>query len=126
MSPFAICLKSLRLSRGVKQKALAFHLGYEPSYISALERGEKGPPREDFVNRLIRGLELDEAELESLRHALATSRRQIWLPAKAREQEYALIHRLEPQLGQLHSLQVELIELALRLPSVFAGPRQSS
>jgi transcriptional regulator with XRE-family HTH domain len=60
MSPFAVLLKRFRQARGLKQKDLALRLGYEPSYLSALERSEKGPPRDDFIRRLIRGLALDE------------------------------------------------------------------
>lgn len=123
MSPFAIYLKALRLARGLKQKELALRLGYEPSYLSAVERGDKGAPKEDFVNRLIRGLNLAREEQETLYRALRTSRRTISIPSNASEQEYALFHRLEPQLGQLHPLQIELIELALRLPSGLAGYR---
>lgn len=120
MSPFAVFLKDLRRTRGYKQKALAHHLGYEPSYLSALERGTKGPPREDFTNRLIKGLNLDEAEQEQLHSALRASRRHFSLPAMASEREYALMHRLEAQLGRLHATQMELIEIALSLPVAFA------
>lgn len=124
MSPFAIYLKTLRLARGLKQKDLALRLGYEPSYLSAVERGEKGVPKEDFVNRLVRGLNLDREEQEMLYRALRTSRRTISIPSNASEQEYILFHRLEPLLGQLHPLQLDLIELALQLPSAFTVPRQ--
>jgi transcriptional regulator with XRE-family HTH domain len=109
-------LRKLRQDRGLKQKDLADRLGYEPSYISALERSEKGPPRQDFVGRLIRGLALDEDEREELATALQASRRQISLPSRASEQEYGLLRELEPQLGYLNPVQIQLIELALRLP----------
>lgn len=118
MSPFAIFLKQLRLSRGYRQKALAHELGYEPSYLSALERSEKGPPRQDFIQRLIKGLNLDEIEQRELVAALDASRRQISLPAKASEAEYDLIRKLEKQLGQLQPLQIQLIEMALKIPEM--------
>lgn len=122
MSPFAHYLKSLRLSRGLKQKNLALVLGYEPSYISSLERSQKGPPKEDFIRRLIKGLNLDETEQADLQRALKFSRRQVFLPAQASEEEYGLIHELEPQLGQLTPLQIHLIKLALRLPASLSVP----
>ena len=118
MSPFSRCLKELRLKRGYRQKELAHHLGYEPSYLSALERSEKGPPRRDFVNRLIQGLELDASEQQLLDAALKASRRQVSLPARASDSEYALLHRLESQLGRLHPLQIQLIELVLQIPEI--------
>lgn len=117
MSPFSIYLKCLRLGRGYKQKALALQLGYEPSYISALERGEKGPPKKDFTDRLIRSLALTEEEQATLAQALKNSRRHFSLPSRASEREYTLLHQLEPQLGHLSPLQIQLIELALHIPA---------
>ena len=117
MSPFSLFLRRLRRRRGLKQKEVADRLGYEPSYLSALERGEKGPPRRAFVERLIRGLDLDEDERVELTTALAESRRQITLPARSNELEYSLLRELEPQLGKLRPEQIYLIRLALRLPA---------
>lgn len=95
MSPFSILLRQLRVSRRLKQKEMANHLGYEPSYISALERGNKGPPKQDFINRFIQGLQLTEEEQATLAQALRLSRRHISLPSRASEREYALLHQLE-------------------------------
>jgi len=93
-------------------------LGYEASYWSALERSEKGPPKQDFINRLIQGLQLTEEEQATLAQALKLSRRHISLPSRASEREYALLHQLEPQLGHLQPIQIQLIELALQIPEV--------
>ena len=116
MSPFSILLRQLRLRRGYKQKELADRLGYEPSYLSALERSEKGPPRQDFIQRLIRDLNLNENEQAELTRALKASRRQVSLPARASEREYALLHQLEPHLGNLDPIQIQMIELVLQIP----------
>lgn len=116
MSPFSILLRQLRLNRGYKQKELADLLGYEPSYLSALERSEKGPPRQDFIQRLIRDLQLNENEQAELARALKASRRQVSLPARASEREYALLHQLEPHLGNLDPIQIQMIELVLQMP----------
>lgn len=120
MSPFSILLRQLRLSRGLKQKEMADRLGYEPSYVSAIERSEKGPPRHEFLRRLIRGLGLSESEQADLMAALKASRRQVSLPARASEQEYALLRQLEPQLGHLHPVQIQLIQMALQMPETFS------
>jgi len=101
----------------MRQKQLADRLGYEPSYLSALERSEKGPPRRDFVSRLIKGLQLDESEVAELERVLQASRRQLALPVNASDEEYALLRQLEPQLGRLTPLQIHLIELALQIPA---------
>ena len=115
MSPFSVILRKFRRARGFTQNGLAIQLGYEPSYISALERSEKGPPRQDFIQRLIRGLTLTDDEQTELFKALSDSKRQISLPPKASEQEYQLIRALEPQLGHLRPVQIQFINLALSL-----------
>lgn len=120
MSPFAITLKQFRQKRGLKQKDLALQLGYEPSYLSALERGEKGPPKQDFIRRFVRGLELNEAERAELEKSLRLSRRQFSLPTKASEKEFELVHELEPHLGSLTPLQIDLIKLAIRIPETLS------
>lgn len=129
MSPFSILLKQLRLSRELKQNQFAELLGYEPSYVSALERSEKGPPRQDFLQRLVRGLDLDDDEQSELAQALKASRRQFSLPAQASEQEYALVHLFADQAGNLLPIQLQLIQLALSIPQVCAvvrGPASSA
>lgn len=103
------------MQRGLRQRELAERLGYEPSYLSALERSEKGPPREDFVRRLIRELALNAEECAALDKALAASRRQLSLPASASLEEYQLMEMLRPQLGRLQPLQIQLINLALKM-----------
>lgn len=116
MSPFALYIKKLRKQRALKQIELADLLGYEPSYIGALERSEKGPPRQDFVRRLIQGLALNSEEQTELANALSKSKRHFSLPPKSSEAEYRLLRVLERQLGKLHPIQIQFIELALSLP----------
>jgi len=119
MSPFASYLKELRCRRGLKQKDTAELLGYEQSYISALERSAKGPPKQDFVTRLIRVLKLSAAEREDLEDALRKSKRQVSLPCSAPAEEYELMRELEPQLGRLHPIQIKMIRQVLSLPQAF-------
>ena len=115
MSPFSLLLRQLRLTRGLKQKELAERLGYEASYLCALETGAKGPPRKDFLARLARELSLSDAEIKQLQAATARSRRNIKLPAQAEERVYHLFHELEGQLDRLDETQLDLINIALKL-----------
>ena len=119
MSPFASYLRELRCRRGLKQKAAAELLGYEQSYISALERSAKGPPKQDFVTRLIRVLKLSADERVELEEALRKSKRQVSLPCSALAEEYELLRELEPQLGRLHPVQIKMIRQVLSLPQAF-------
>lgn len=121
MSPFACFLKCTRQSRGLSQKAVATLLGYEQSYLSALERSHKGPPKQEFIDRLVRGLALSQREQAELREALAKSKRQFSLPCPAPIEQYELIQELAPKLGRLHPMQVKLIQLALRMPEALSA-----
>lgn len=126
MNPFAHFLKQIRGKRGYRQKELAHRLGYEPSYLSALERGEKGPPRRDFITRLIRGLSLDEEEQATLDEALKSSRRQFSIPRCASDTEFEMVHQLVPKLGNLKPLQIQLIQIALSMPQVCGDTQKSA
>ena len=75
MSPFALLLHDLRIRSGLRQRVLAEQMGYETSYFSALEVGVRGPPPAEFVDRLIRALNLSEEEQKTVRRAAAASRR---------------------------------------------------
>jgi len=128
MSPFASYLRELRCRRGLKQKDAAELLGYEQSYISALERSAKGPPKQDFVTRLIRALKLSAAERVELEEVLRKSKRQVSLPCSASAEEYELLRELEPQLGRLHPVQIKMIRQVLALPQVsfMTAPEQGN
>lgn len=130
MSPFAHYLRELRSRRGLRQKELAEQLGYEQSYLSALELGTKGPPRRDFLERLTKGLNLSAGESAALHLAVERSRRSIKVPMAASEAVYELCHALGQQLEQLEPFQIELISLALRMNGQrdqdMVNPRRSS
>lgn len=119
MSPFANLLKSLRIERGLRQCELSELVGYEQSYLSALETGLKGPPNEEFVMHLIDALKLSQIEQETLNEAVAESKRKIILPQDVSTEVYRLFHKLRQQIDHLHPTQIELIETALNLPLTF-------
>lgn len=116
MSPFSSTFRELRIFCGLRQAEFATRLGYEQSYISAIEVGTKGPPTIDFVARLITCLELDEDWQKRLLDALEVSQRKIILPSEAPEDVYKMFNELRRQLNDLHPAQVELMQIALRLP----------
>ncbi|RQM53462.1 XRE family transcriptional regulator [Aeromonas caviae] len=66
MTPFGIYLENLRRSRRIQQKQLADLMGINPCYVSTLERGRKGPPSAEVLNRLIKNLNLSRDEQEGL------------------------------------------------------------
>lgn len=117
MSPFATAFRDLRVFCGMRQAEFAAKLGYEQSYISAIELGSKGPPGEDFVNKLVERLNLDDIWKGRLFVALDESQRRIVLPSGASEDVYRMFNELRRQVETLHPVQLELMKLALRLPA---------
>lgn len=115
MSPFSKALKELRISRKLLQKEAAELLGYEASYLSALELSLKGPPKMSFVEKLILKFDLNDFEQSQLMEAYAQSERQYILPSNASIQEYRIFHLLKKQLGKLQPQQIDLINLVLRM-----------
>ena len=122
MSPFANQLKSFRVQRGLRQIELAELVGYEQSYISALELGHKGPPTDEFVKQLIGVLNLSQEEQQALYEGVEASQRKINIPPEAPTEIYWLFHKLRQQIDRLHPVQVELIKTALNLPQDFTLP----
>ncbi|MFZ1814856.1 MAG: helix-turn-helix domain-containing protein [Rhizobiaceae bacterium] len=53
MTPFGQRVRELRIQRGVTQKQMAQALGVTPAWLSALEKGTRGRPNWDFVQRVI-------------------------------------------------------------------------
>lgn len=125
MSPFSQTLKAFRIRRGLRQSELATLVGYEQSYVSALELGIKGPPTEEFVEHLIVALNLSQAEQEALLEAVAASQRKINVPHEAPTEVFYLCHKLRQQIDHLHPVQIELITAALNLPLNFSIPNEA-
>jgi transcriptional regulator with XRE-family HTH domain len=121
MSPFSTAFRELRIFCELRQAEFASQLGYEQSYISAIELGTKGPPSVDFIERLVQHLELDEHWQKRLLEALDESQRKIILPNEVSDEMYKMFNELRRQIGTLHPAQVELIQMALRMPSMLTS-----
>lgn len=115
MSPFSILFRHTRDKSGLRQKDLAELLGYEQSYVSAVEIGTKGPPTPEFVQKLISVLALNEVEARQLWEAMDASQRKIQIPSDAPEGVFLLGYELRKQIDHLHPSQVEAMLAILRL-----------
>lgn len=65
MSPFGLTLRRLREDRGLSQSKLAARAGFDHSYVSRLEGGDRQPTR-GAVNDLVAALACTEAEQDAL------------------------------------------------------------
>lgn len=54
MSPFALLIRTFREARNLRQNEAAELLGYEKSYLCALETNNKGTPQAEFIKLLIK------------------------------------------------------------------------
>lgn len=116
MSPFGFLLYELRLENGLRQLELAERMGYEQTYVSALEVGAKGPPTREFVERLIYVLNLSDELAARVMEAWEASHRHIEIPADASRAMYETLNQLRRNIGHLHPAQLELIRLAVQIP----------
>ena len=91
MSPFSGFLHDLRMRRRLRQADLADLLGYEQSYISALETGLKGPPTFEFLSRLAEVLALSSAEREEMDMSSRASQRKLMIDSDAPPDVYWLL-----------------------------------
>lgn len=115
MSPFAELLHDLRLRHGLRQADMAERIGYEQSYISALEIGLKGPPTDEFVERLAVSMSLPDSEKEKLRTAAKASQRKFVIDPDAPPDIFWLINDLRDEVHHLTTAQVRMIREVIAL-----------
>ncbi|WP_075997673.1 helix-turn-helix domain-containing protein [Salaquimonas pukyongi] len=69
MTPFGRRVRELRAERSITQKQMAADLGVSAAYLSALEKGYRGAPSWQFVQRIITYFNIiwdDAEELQTL------------------------------------------------------------
>jgi transcriptional regulator with XRE-family HTH domain len=98
------------MQRGIRQVDLAERIGYEQSYLSALEAGTKGPPALQNV------LCLSEEDARRLRAAALASRRRRTVDADLPEDVFWLVERFWTALPLITPTQVRVINEVLGMP----------
>lgn len=110
MSPFAEYFHQLRINHGFKQVELANLMGYEQTYISAVELDKKGPPNEEFIQRLVDVFSLsDEESKELFRRAKASNRKLLLVGSDLKTDAYWLVDDLRDRLSSLSNSQIASI-----------------
>jgi transcriptional regulator with XRE-family HTH domain len=115
MSPFSKYFNQLRMNLSIRQVELAELLGYEQSYISALEVGTKGPPTPEFIERLIEVLSLSEEQQKKLHEAVEASQRKLIIPSDVPEDIYWLVQDLRRHLNTLCPAEINIIREIIKL-----------
>jgi transcriptional regulator with XRE-family HTH domain len=124
MSPFSLFLHDLRIRHGLRQAELAELIGYEQSYISALEVGLKGPPTDEFVERLTKVTHLSEVERQEIRAAVQASQRKLVINPDAPPDIYWLLNDLRSEVDRLTSSQVRLIREVIAMRGAMSETRE--
>lgn len=73
MTPFGRRVRELRGERGITQKQMAADLGVSAAYLSALEKGNRGAPSWEFVQRIITYFNIIWDDAEELQNLALTS-----------------------------------------------------
>lgn len=115
MTPFGHYLETVRRAREMQQTELANLLGIDPSYISSIERGKKGPPSADILQKIKTVLSLNDVESKELDLAVKQSGRVIRLPNTTSLAEYVLISTLSRRIGSLSKEEVNAMACILQL-----------
>jgi HTH-type transcriptional regulator, competence development regulator len=110
-----LSLHELRKDRRMHQKQLASLLNVDPSYLSGLESGRKGPPPPSMVQRVKDALCLSENETAALERAAHLSRRKVEIPVSAEPEEYEMVYSVIDRIGQLRPAQVRAIREILKI-----------
>lgn len=114
MSPFAEHLYQLRQQLKLSQRALAELVGYEQGLISALEL-DKSSPTDEFVDKLIRSLDLSTSETVELKRLATISQRKYCIPPGTPQEAFHMVHRLWNALPELQPIEIRIIEDLLSL-----------
>ncbi len=113
MSPFAEFLHELRMRHGIRQSELAKIMGYEQGYLSALELDKKGPPTEEFINKLINKFNLTSQETSQLLEVVDASQRKFAFSNEISKDAYWLIRDFRESLPALTKAEIELLRKVL-------------
>lgn len=110
----------------IRQAELADLLGYEQSYISALEIGLKGPPTEEFIERLIQTLSIPSAEQSQLQAAAEASQRKLVIDSDAPPDVYWLLKDLREKVPRISPAKVRMIRDILGIQEAQSEARPES
>lgn len=126
VSPFATLLRSLRTQKGVRQVDLAEKLGYEQTYISALEVDKKGPPPPEFIERFVSAYHLSEQDRRDLLEAADASERKLVIREDVPAEVYLLLRDLREKRPHLCSKKAQVLRDILGMEPTARTPVENS
>ena len=108
MTPFGLKMRELRVTKGVNQKQMAADLKISAAYLSALERGHRGIPSWQFLQRVIGYFNIIWDDAEELQKLAATSHTRIIVDTEDLSASATnLANCLAGQIGKLSDLECD-------------------
>ena len=102
MTPFGRRVRELRSERGITQKQMAADLGVSAAYLSALEKGNRGAPSWQFVQKVITYFNIIWDDAEELQALARTSHPRVVVDATGMSPEATeLANLLASRIGEL-------------------------
>ena len=102
MTPFGRRVRELRSERGITQKQMAADLGVSAAYLSALEKGNRGAPSWQFVQKVITYFNIIWDDAEELQALARTSHPRVVVDTTGMSPEATeLANLLASRIGEL-------------------------
>lgn len=102
MTPFGRRVRELRSERGITQKRMAADLGVSAAYLSALEKGNRGAPSWQFVQKVITYFNIIWDDAEELQMLARTSHPRVVVDTTGMSPEATeLANLLASRIGEL-------------------------
>ena len=102
MTPFGRRVRELRSDRNITQKQMAADLGVSAAYLSALEKGNRGAPSWQFVQKVITYFNIIWDDAEELQTLARTSHPRVVVDTTGMSPEATeLANLLASRIGEL-------------------------
>ena len=88
-------------------------MGYEQTYLSALELDKKGPPTREFIDKLVLNFQLSHEDLLSFLDAADASKRKFVIEHPISKDAYLLIRDFRNRLPELVDAEIDLVRKVL-------------
>jgi transcriptional regulator with XRE-family HTH domain len=110
MTPFGRRIRELRAERKITQKQMAAEMGVSAAYLSALEKGNRGAPSWEFVQRIITYFNIIWDDAEELQALAKTSHPRVIVDTTALSTEATeLANLLSRRIAELNREDLEAI-----------------
>lgn len=106
-------MRTLRVQHAITMSSLCDAINISTAYLSSLERGKKGSPSKELLQKIISYFSLSEKEISELQQAVEESRLNIKMPEGADPDVYRVANLLSKEALNLTKFQTNIITTVL-------------